>query len=238
MKKAIKDIRSTIDSLAARTQLALGNDRGDFYISDEVFSELSLGETVDHMQHLLVAPHCLQNKVLDMMDGEMEKAARGEESYIGIKINSLTDKTIIDKLVEASQAGVKIDMIVRGICCLRAGVPGMTENIHTISIVGRYLEHSRIYIFGKGETARYYIASADYMTRNTLRRVEVALPVWDADLKARLQNIFDTMLNDNVGARDQQPDGSYVRRTPKDAEPINGQALFYDSAYKAAGHEE
>ena len=180
----------------------------------EVFRALDQGETVDSVKNLLVAPHCLQNRLLNRIDGEIKAAARGEGGYIGIKINSLTDKVLINKLIEASQAGVYIDMVVRGICCLRAGVPDETENIHIISIVGRYLEHSRIYIFGQGERARYYIGSADWMTRSTLRRVEIAAPVTAPALKARLQHIFDTMLADNCNARVQQPDGSYVRRMP------------------------
>lgn len=126
-------------------------------------------------------------------------------------------------------------MVVRGICCLRAGVPDETENIHIISIVGRYLEHSRIYIFGQGERARYYIGSADWMTRSTLRRVEIAAPVTAPALKARLQHIFDTMLADNCNARVQQPDGSYVRRMPG-ADAVDCQAQFYEEAYQANVH--
>lgn len=142
----------------------------------EVFAALLRGETVEETHLLLVAPKCLQNKVLDMIEEEIQHVKNGEEGYIGIKINSLTDKVIISKLVEASQAGVKIEMIVRGICCLIPGVKGYTENITVISIVGRFLEHSRIYRFGTKERENVYIASADFMTRNTLRRVEVAAP--------------------------------------------------------------
>ena len=125
-------------------------------------------------------------------------------------------------------------MVVRGICCLRGGVPGMTENIHVVSIVGRFLEHSRIYIFGDGEDARYYIASADWMTRNTLRRVEVATPILDEDLKARVADIFDVLWHDNVQARDQQPDGSYARRFPGTDKPLSAQNWLYDDAYRRA----
>ena len=201
----------------------------------EVFRALDQGETVDSVKNLLVAPHCLQNRLLDLINGEIEAAARGEGGYIGIKINSLTDKVLINKLIEASQAGVRIDMVVRGICCLRAGVPDETENIRIISIVGRYLEHSRIYIFGQGERARYYIGSADWMTRSTLRRVEIAAPVTAPALKARLQHIFDTMLADNCNARVQQPDGGYVRRMPG-ADAVDCQAQFYEEAYQANVH--
>lgn len=200
----------------------------------QVFQALMLGETVDHMSTLLVAPHCLQNKLMDMIDGEISKAKAGGKGHIRLKMNSLTDKMLIDKLVEASQAGVQVDMIVRGICCLRGGVPGMTENIHIISIVGRFLEHSRIYIFGDGEEARYYIASADWMTRNTLRRVEVATPLLDADIKQRVDRMFDMMWRDNVQARDQQSDGSYARRYPGTQTPLSSQNALYDEAYRMA----
>ncbi|MFR4780335.1 MAG: polyphosphate kinase 1, partial [Lachnospiraceae bacterium] len=137
-----------------------------------VFQALAKGEVVEDMEHLLVAPKCLQSKVIEKIEEQIQKQKNGETAYIGLKMNSLTDKRIIDKLIDASKAGVKIDMIVRGICCLIPGVEGETENIHVISVVGRFLEHSRIYIFGNGEEAQYYIGSADFMTRNTVKRVE------------------------------------------------------------------
>lgn len=199
-----------------------------------VFNALAKGETVEETRRLLVAPNCLQNKVLDRMDEEIAHALRGEKAYIGIKINSLTDKTIINKLIEASRAGVKVDLVVRGICCLIAGVRGATENIRVVSIVGRFLEHSRIYIFGPAERAKVYIASADYMTRNTLRRVEVAAPIGDKKIRARVMEMFDIMLHDNVQAREQQPDGSYRRLTPGDDEPISSQDVLYEQAYALA----
>ena len=201
----------------------------------QIFEALMRGETVDHMQTLLVAPHCLQNKLIDMIDGEIAKVRSGGEGYVRLKMNSLTDKTLMDKLIEASQAGVKIDMIVRGICCLRAGVEGLTENIRIISVVGRFLEHSRIYIFGEGEEARCYISSADWMTRNTLRRVELATPILDAGAKARLDSIFDVIWRDNVQAREQRPDGSYVRRYPASQSALSSQNWLYDEAYRMAG---
>ena len=194
-----------------------------------VFQALTRGETVDHVQRLLVAPHCLQNKLLDMIDGEILKGSKG---HIRLKLNSLSDKTLMKKLVEASQAGVKVDMIVRGICCLRSGVPGLTENIRIISVVGRFLEHSRIYIFGDGRHAKYYISSADWMTRNTLRRVEVACPIMAEDAKTRLENIFRVIWQDNLQARVQQPDGSYARRYPGTEAPLSSQNWLYDEAYR------
>ena len=202
-----------------------------------VFNALAKGETLDETEQLLVAPHCLQNRILDMIDDEIIHARRGEAAYIGVKINSLTDKRIIDRLIAASCAGVKIDLIVRGICCLIAGVPGKTENITVTSIVGRFLEHSRIYIFGPKERERIYIASADYMTRNTLRRVEVAAPIKDEELKRRLRSMFELQLRDNQQARRMLPDGRYKRVDPQEGEqPINTQEIFYQAAYdNAAG---
>ena len=201
--------------------------------ANAVFNALAKGETVHETRRLLVAPHCLQNKVLAMMDDEIRRARAGEEAYIGVKINSLTDKAIIDKLIEASCAGVKVDLVVRGICCLIAGVPEATENIRVVSIVGRFLEHSRIYIFGRGERAKVYIASADFMTRNTLRRVEVASPVMDADIRARILAMFDTMLRDNMQAREMDAQGQYHRLTSGESEPLSSQEYFFKQAYDA-----
>ena len=198
--------------------------------ASNVFQALSKGEVVEHTRHLLVAPKCLQNKVLGMLDEEIAHARNGEEAYAGFKLNSLTDKKIIDKLIEASEAGVKIDMIIRGICCLIPGVEGKTENIRIISIVGRFLEHSRIYIFGSKERRKYYIASADFMTRNTVRRVEVAAPVYNDKLKRKLQEMFDVMLSDNQKARKLEADGNY-HRVSNDLTPVNAQEYFYAEAY-------
>ena len=202
--------------------------------ASRIFQALSLGTVVDKTEHLLVSPKCLQKPVLEMIDNEIAMVKSGQEGYIGIKINSLTDKKIIAKLIEASEAGVKIDMVIRGICCLRSGIEDLTDNIRIISIVGRFLEHSRIYIFGTETRARIYIASADFMTRNTTRRVEVAVPIEDVDLRARIQEMFITMLSDNVKAREQQPDGTYVCLTPEENAPLNSQEYFFDAAYAAA----
>lgn len=199
----------------------------------KVFQALSMEETVDNVQHLLVAPRCLQNKVLSMIDEEIACAKEGKEAYIGLKMNSLTDKKIIDKLIEASQAGVKIDMVIRGICCLIPGVKGKTENIQVRSIVGRFSEHSRIYIFGTQEREKVYIASADFMTRNTLRRVEVAAPVYDKDLKMQLEEMFITMLSDNQKARQEDSRGNYEIAEAQET-PLNSQEFFYEQAYMRA----
>lgn len=198
-----------------------------------MFAALLKGETVEKTDLLLVAPKCLQNRVLEMIDEEIAHAKQGEESYIGIKINSLTDKAIITKLVEASQAGVKIEMIVRGICCLIPGIEGYTENIKVVSIVGRFLEHSRIYRFGTKEREKVYLASADFMTRNTIRRVEVAAPVLDDSLKERLDWMFETMMKDNEKGKCLNASGKYVDRESNGTK-LNSQELFYAMAYSNA----
>lgn len=198
-----------------------------------VFQALAKGEVVEDMEHLLVAPKCLQSKVIEKIEEQIQKQKNGETAYIGLKMKSLTDKRIIDKLIDASKAGVKIDMIVRGICCLIPGVEGETENIHVISVVGRFLEHSRIYIFGNGEEAQYYIGSADFMTRNTVKRVEVAAPVYSERLKKRLQDLFDLMLSDNKKARKEDAKGTYSVVECK-GQPINSQELLYQEAYAKA----
>lgn len=201
----------------------------------EVFRCLSLGTVIEETEHLLVAPLCLQNKLVALIDGQIALAQSGGEGYIGIKCNSLTDKVLIDKLIEASQAGVHVEMIVRGIACLVSGLTGYTEHIHIQSIVGRYLEHSRIYIFGpEGTEQQVYISSADFMTRNTTRRVEVAAPIYDPKLKARLLQMFHVMWHDNVKARVQGCDGVYTRRV-SDHPPLNSQEYFFEEAYRAAG---
>ncbi len=204
-----------------------------------VFNALAVGNTVESTNKLLVAPKGLKSRIVEFIDNEITYKDKG---YIGIKMNSLTDKDIIEKLAEASRAGVKIELVVRGICCLIAGVEGDTENIRVISIVGRFLEHSRIYIFGTDDRRRVYISSADFMTRNTERRVEVAAPLLDRSIADRAVDIFETMLRDNVKAREQDSDGNYYHVQPKEGEPrLNSQIYFYEQAYKAAEqaqHEE
>ncbi len=197
-----------------------------------VFNALTVGNTVESTNKLLVAPKRLKSRIVEFIDNEI---TYGEDGYIGIKMNSLTDKDIIRKLAEASRAGVKIELVVRGICCLVAGIKDDTENIRVISIVGRFLEHSRIYIFGKGERRRVYISSADFMTRNTERRVEVAAPVLDKRLADRVAEMFEISLRDNVKAREQGKNGRYKHvKAAEGAERLNSQQYFYEKAYEAA----
>ena len=199
----------------------------------EVFNALSLGHLVEDTEHLLVAPLSLQNKIIKMIDNEIAHAKAGEKAFIGIKINSLSDKKIIEKLVEASQAGVKTELIIRGICCLISKVKGQTENIRITSIVGRFLEHSRIYIFGTEERRKMYISSADFMTRNTIKRVEVAVPIYDSDIQSKIMDIFNTILSDNVKARVQYSNGLYKKKNVK-GKKLNSQLEFINRACKNA----
>ena len=200
--------------------------------AEKIFEALVSQVIPDHITELLCAPHCLQNRVIEMIDREIECAKAGKPAYIGLKMNSVTDRDIMLKLVEASQAGVKIDMVVRGINCLRCGLPGLTENIRVVSIVGRFLEHARIYIFGTGRREKVYISSADFMTRNTLKRVEVAAPVEDSALRKKIRHIFELQLADNVKGRVQRPSGSYRKRDRSAGEePVNSQEIFYREAY-------
>lgn len=196
-----------------------------------VFNALMIGSTVESTNRLLVAPKGLKSRLVEFIDNEI---TYGRDGYIGIKINSLTDRDLIEKLAEASRAGVRVELIVRGICCLIPGVKGETENIRVISIVGRFLEHSRIYIFGNDERRRVYISSADFMTRNTEKRVEVAAPILDKSISDRVCGMFNTMFEDNVKARELCSDGQYRRVSNAGKMPLNSQSHFYEEAYKAA----
>ncbi|MGN1183456.1 MAG: polyphosphate kinase 1, partial [Faecalibacillus sp.] len=191
-----------------------------------VFNHLSLGETETQSHLLMVAPNCMISKIFAEIDKQIALVKEGKEGYIGFKCNSVTSKPMIDKLIEASQAGVKIDMVVRGICCIIPGVAGMTDNIRVISIVGRYLEHSRVYIFGKGDEQKVYISSADLMTRNLERRVEVATIVLDEKIKKTIVNMFNMMLKDNVKACELKSNGNYKRVKNKEVE-LNSQEYFF-----------
>ena len=200
----------------------------------EFFKNMSIGELDGEYRHLLVSPCSLKREVLRLMDGEIAKGSAGRMRF---KINSLTDMDIIERLRKASRAGVRIDMVVRGICCILPGIPGETENIHIVSIVGRFLEHSRIYCFGEGESERMYISSADFMTRNTQRRVETACPIYDSAVRAKLNGIMDLCLMDNVKARELHADGSYSP-VHGGEERFDAQQLQMERAIDAAAEPE
>ena len=201
-----------------------------------VFQALTKGEVMQETEHLLVAPKCLQSKIIKMINEEIEHKKNGEDAYIGLKLNSLTDKRIMEKLNDASKAGVQIEMIVRGICCLVPGIKGETDNIQITSIVGRFLEHSRIYIFGCGERAKYYIGSADFMTRNTVKRVEVAAPIYSEKIKKQIREIFELMLKDNKKARAEDNEGNYTLKKCV-GEAFNSQEMLYQLAYDRAARK-
>lgn len=214
--------------------MLLTADRAIAEDAEAVFSGLLNGTFVEKTNKLLVSPLALRPQILAMMDEQIKIAQNGGNGYIAAKINSLCDKVVIEKLVEASQAGVKIDLVVRGICCIIPQVEGYTDNITVRSIVGRFLEHSRIFIFGKdGKEQKIYIGSADYMSRNTIRRVEVAAPVEDEKLKKRIREMFSVLMHDNVKARIMQNDGTYIRADrSENEEELNSQEYFYEEAYK------
>ena len=205
--------------------------------ASSVLQALAKGETLSHSDLLLVAPHCLQNRIIELIDEEIHCAENGQPAYIGIKINSLTDKTIMEELIRASKAGVQIDMVVRGICCLLPGLTGITDHIHIISIVGRFLEHSRIYIFGRGEREKVYISSADFMTRNTLRRVEIAVKIKDPKIRKRIRDLFDALLHDNVNAQFLDCNGLY-HHAITDGKAFDSQAFFCNEAMSHATHKK
>lgn len=205
----------------------------------EVFNCLSTGRLVEESNYLLVSPLTLRQSVVKMMDKEILKAKNGEDAFVGAKLNSLTDKVLINKLIECSKAGVKVQLVIRGICCLIPGISGVTDNITVVSIVGRYLEHARFYIFGAEDASRkIYISSADFMTRNTIRRVEVAAPIYDKEIRARIMDMFNTMMSDNIKARVLGSDGVYIKRTPDGEDVINAQEYFYHEAVTKANSKE
>jgi len=191
----------------------------------EVFQALTEEKTVESSDVLLVSPNCMENQLSALID---EEIAKGEKGRIRLKLNSLTDRPLMDKLIQASSAGVSIDLVIRGICCLLPGVPGLTENIRVRSIVGRYLEHSRIYLFGQGENVKAFISSADWMTRNMRRRVEIACPITGEENNHTLETIFDAYLRDTAQSWNMTADGAYVRNKEKAMPPLfDVQESFY-----------
>ena len=194
------------------------------------FRNLSLSNLHGEYHDLWVAPVNFKQSILQYADQEIEKARAGKEARILVKCNSFTDKELIEKFVDASRAGVKIRLVIRGICCITPRIPGMTDNIEIVSIVGRFLEHSRIYAFGVGEDTKVFIASGDMMTRNTERRVEVACPIYDKEIRKRLLDMMDILLRDNVKGREQFSDGRYILRTPLNSPPLCAQEYFMQEA--------
>ena len=213
------------------TDLSLITASEDIGLDGTVFFQnMLVGNLEGEYRHLLVAPAGIKPKLLELIDGEI---AKGQEGYIRIKANSMTERDVMDKLVEASQAGVQVQLILRGICCLRPGIAAQTANIHVTSIVGRYLEHGRIYCFGRGQDAVLYIASADLMTRNLDHRVEVACPIYDREIRKQLLWILHTQLEDNVKASSLLPDGSYCRKINTLA-PRSSQEVFMETSIHRA----
>ena len=205
---------------------AIGADAAAF------FQNMATSNLHGEYSHLLVAPYGLKNRLMALMDGEIEKAQAGKPARIFIKVNSVTDRQLIDKLSEASRAGVEVIMNVRGICCLLPGVPGLTDHIRVFSIVGRFLEHPRIFAFGVGEEVRAYIGSADFMTRNTERRVEIACPVLDPGVRRQLHHYADLLCRDNTKARTMGPEGQYSTIPLRGEVPLNAQAAMMEEAVR------
>ncbi len=201
----------------------IGKDAAEF------FKNMSIGNLDGIYDHLLVSPTSLKPKIIHLMDEEIEKGSNGR---IIMKMNSLTDKDFMNKVSEASCAGVKVDLIVRGICCLLPGIPGYTENVRVMSVVGRFLEHPRIFSFGKGQSQKIYIGSADMMTRNTEKRVEVVCPILDESIKKQINHYLHVMLSDNIKGRVMQPDGTYRKLIGGD-ELVDSQEVFIKEALHA-----
>jgi polyphosphate kinase 1 len=190
--------------------------------ANEFFKNMAIGNLEGHYQHLLVAPASLKSTIIQLIDNEI---AKGDSGYIFLKLNSITDLDIIDKLKQASCAGVTVKMVVRGICCIVPGIKGKTENISITSIVGRFLEHSRIYCFGSGNSEKIYISSADFMTRNTERRVEIACPIYDEESRSKIHTIIEATEYDNLKARVLLSDGNYAKKDTIQF-PIDSQQLL------------
>lgn len=194
--------------------------------ASEFFKNMMMSNSNGYYSKLWVAPNSLKQNIISAIDNEIEKVRSGTQGKIVIKANSLTERTIIDKLVEASKEGVSIKLIIRGICCILPGIEGYTENISVRSLVGRFLEHHRVYLFGEGDDKQIYISSADLMSRNLSRRIEIACPILDKDIKRKIEDVIETILEDNIKSRELLTDGNYVRNTNLDEQLINAQKQF------------
>jgi polyphosphate kinase len=194
---------------------------------DKTFDFFEINYQILRYKHIITSPHYTKSKLFSLIDREIEIAKLGMPASIKIKLNSISSYVMVDKLYEASRAGVKIQMIIRGICCLVPGIPGMSENIEVISIVGKFLEHTRLLIFGNNSNPKVYISSADWMTRNIDNRVEVTCPIYDEDIKKELQDIFEICWSDNVKARiiNEKQDNIYKRN---DLPKVRAQFATYD----------
>ena len=193
-----------------------------------VFQALCVGEVVDSTQSLWVAPNCFEQNVLRYIQEQIDACRAGKEGYIFIKVNSLNDMEVMEKLIEASQAGVKVEMVIRGICCLCPGIEGYTDNIRIKSIVGRYLEHSRIFIFGIGDDRRIFMGSGDLLNRNTRRRVEVFAEVKSDAARQDILHLVEAIRMDNQNSWEMLPDGSYYRATDEHKEPLDSHTYLHE----------
>ena len=193
-----------------------------------VFQELCMGEVVDTTQSLWVAPNCFEPRVIEYIQEQIDLCRSGHPGYVFIKVNSLNDMDVMEKLIEASQAGVQVEMVVRGICCLCPGISGYTENIHIKSIVGRYLEHSRIFIFGADpDTQRIFIGSGDLLNRNTRRRVEVFAEIKSAGARQDIRHLVEAISMDNQNSWQMLSDGSYLKDTSDHVQPLDSHAYLH-----------
>ena len=251
--KLLLVVRQEIEGIQRYVHLSTGNyndntaklysDIGFFSTDEDLCTDISyLFNTLTgfsmsrYWNKIAVAPNDLRAKLYEFIDNEIENQKAGKKGKIIMKANSLTDKEIIEKLYDASRAGVEIKLVIRGACSLKAGIKDISENIEVFSIVGRYLEHSRIYYFENDGESRIYLSSADLMSRNLDRRIEVMFPVEDEDLKKKVIKILDLNLTDNVKRRILEPDGSYKNSNARSSKKINAQSEFYKLVKRDAGN--
>jgi polyphosphate kinase len=200
--------------------------------ASDLFNYLTGYSEQEEYHELFVAPLGLREGLVRLIEEQTEKAHKGEPARIACKMNALTDPRIIESLYEASQAGVRVDLIIRGICCLRPGLEGISENIRVVSLVGRFLEHGRAFAFGEGEEEKIYLGSADLMQRNLDRRVEQLFPLREERHRDRVRRLLELQLADTASAWELKPDGSFERLRPQDGEePLDSQALLLEEGF-------